>query len=81
MSSIHEREQRKINELVWEKYFLGSYASGAYQIFKNTDQGRKIRHSWMVYHLGKVIVGRKTLKQAKEYCQEHNDKNINGDKS
>lgn len=64
-----------MSKLIWEKYFLGAYVSQPFEIRKNTDTQRKVSQSWIVYHYGKAIAGRKTLKQAKEYCQEHCDKN------
>lgn len=64
--------------LVWEKFFLGAYVSAPFEIRKNTDPNRKIRHSWLIYHYGKVVAARKTLRDAKEYCQESHN-NTEGD--
>lgn len=62
-----------MGRLVWEKYFLGSYVSSPFQILKNDKHSRKSYGAWVIFYRGKPIAGRKTLKQAKEYCENYKE--------
>jgi len=63
--------EKLIAGLIWEKYFLGSYVSSPFQILKNNRSGQKSCDAWVIFYHGKPIAGRKTLKQAKEYCENY----------
>lgn len=62
-----------MGRLVWEKYFLGSYVSPPFQILKNSRSKRKVRDAWVIFYRGKPIADRRTLKDAKEFCENYKE--------